>query len=114
MVTKYKVIYEKRFSIPAIAASGTYQVPIPEDSRQYWPLNFWDLANGSGVKLSVLKNQSSEKKVEVETGQGARENVEEGINFSSLSLVNESAVDASTADAAILVIRKVIEVDKNG
>lgn len=103
-----RTIHEERFSLAAIAAGVTVGVALDETKKKYWPLNEWELLNQTTQELQVLKNQNTSTAIPVPSGRGKAEDFENGISFTSLGIKNAGGGDTA-ADAAVLVVRKVIE-----
>lgn len=113
MVMKKVTAYEARFSLPAITNGTRYQVPFNEASiGQHFPLNEWELLNGSTQELIVEKNQNSSSGINVPSGRGKAEDFENGIAFTSMSIYNNGS-GASVIDTAVLIVRKIVYVEVN-
>ena len=67
------VLYEARFSIPAIVAGAEYGIPInANDASKYFPLNEWELLNKTTQQISVREDQNSSRDTPVDAGTGRR------------------------------------------
>jgi hypothetical protein len=104
-----KELYRAQFTIPATAAGSSYSVPVNQNEiRRFLPLNGWELQNLDAINWGVRKNQNSDDEQIVPAGNVGVEDIDSGIGFTSISLINKSGVAAS-GGAAVLIIRKLVE-----